>query len=88
MITLSSRIRRRSDVLGRSLWARAVLMRRGCCACAQRRFLYKELQFELTATQATIDAECELPDTATADATLRELKARLARLEERRAAMK
>lgn len=57
-------------------------------ACAQRRFLYKELQFELTATQATIDAECELPDTATADATLRELKARLARLEERRAAMK
>jgi hypothetical protein len=51
----------------------------------KRRFMFKELQFELLATQAALDAECDLPDAATADAAIRELKGRLARLEARRA---
>ena len=51
----------------------------------KRRFMFTELQFELLATQAALDAECELPDAATADAAIRELKGRLTRLEARRA---
>ena len=46
--------------------------------------MFNELQFELLATQAALDAECELPDAATADAAIRVLKGRLTRLEARR----
>lgn len=50
----------------------------------KRRFLYKELEFQLTVIQATIDAECELPTREAADAVLRELHMRVQRIEERR----
>eukprot|EP01043_Picozoa_sp_COSAG02_P026952 COSAG02_NODE_1568_length_11897_cov_632.076454_3_plen_73_part_00 len=57
-------------------------------ACAsqlkKRRFMCKELEFELLASQAALDAECELPEPATVDAAIRILKDRLARLESRR----
>lgn len=53
----------------------------------KRRFMCKELEFELLASQAALDAECEVPDAATADAAIRLLRDRLARLEGRRSGM-
>ena len=53
----------------------------------KRRFMFKEMEFELLSTQAALDAECDLPDAVTADAAIRLLKDRLARLEARRAGL-
>ena len=53
----------------------------------KRRFMCKELEFELMASQAALDAECELPDVETADAAIRLLRDRLTRLESRRSGM-
>ena len=52
--------------------------------CAQRRFLFKELEFQLTVVQATIDTECDLPSVEAADAALRELRMRIGRIEQKR----
>ncbi len=62
----------------------AVCVRMRVPQLKKRRFMCKELEFELLASQAALDAECELPDTATADAAIRILQDRLARLESRR----